>query len=315
MHRCRRFLAVGLTSLLGCALACSSDDAAPALDAGAETDAEVAAVSGADAAAETSVAHVPDCERATLQALIEAYFEALAAHDASHLPLAPDLKFTENAQRLEPGQGLWQKAGAAQFKRSALDPERCGTHTQAVLEEDGIAVLYGVRLQLTDGLISEIETFIARSGEYIVFGLTVFSTDLAASDAASSVKWEEPVPEAQRSTREQLNQIADLYFDSFGPAGIVAPIQNDCYRWENGYQTTFGDCTLFLPAPGTGQGGITQRRYPIADVENGIAIGYVLFRDSVDFHMFKVVDGQVRLIQALISAPGHSTTGWDPQDP
>jgi hypothetical protein len=311
MLRSRQAVTAGLISLLGFALACAGDPAAEAPDAGAETDAEIAPASGVDAAAEASVARVPDCERATLQTLIDDYFEALVAHDATRLPLAPGVKFTENAQRLEPGAGLWQKAGPVQYKRSAIDPERCGTHTQATLEEDGVAVLFGVRLQVSDGLISEIETYLARSGEYIVFGLTVFSTDLAASDSVSSVRWEEPVPEAQRSTREELNQIADLYFESFGPGGIVAPIQNDCYRWENGYQTTFGDCALFLPAPGTGQGGITARRYPIADVENGIAVGYVLFRDAVDFHMFKVVDGQVRLIQAVISANGHSTTGWE----
>jgi hypothetical protein len=41
----------------------------------------------------------------------------------------------------------------------------------------------------------------------------------------------------------------------------------------------------------------------------------VLFRDAVDFHMFKVVDGEVRMIQALISATGHNTTGWEAQDP
>jgi hypothetical protein len=61
-------------------------------------------------------------------------------------------------------------------------------------------------------------------------------------------------------------------------------------------------------------GGITQRRYPIADVENGIGIGYVLFRDRVDFHMFKVVAGEVRLIQAVVSEAGRTTTGWEERE-
>ena len=41
---------------------------------------------------------------------------------------------------------------------------------------------------------------------------------------------------------------------------------------------------------------------------------YVLFRDSVDFHMFKVVDGEIRLIQAVVSAPGHTASGWEEQE-
>jgi hypothetical protein len=55
---------------------------------------------------------------------------------------------------------------------------------------------------------------------------------------------------------------------------------------------------------------ITQRRYPITDVEAGIAIGYVLFGDRVDFHMFKVFDDKVHLISAVLGSAGHSSTGW-----
>jgi hypothetical protein len=302
-----------LAMLLGCTAGCSGESTSNVEDAGAD-DAAAGSISTADASM-TSATRVLDCERDSLRALVNTYFDALMAHDATQLPVADDVKFTENGERIELGQGLWQKAGNLRYKRNALDSEACGTHTQATLEEDGVEVIFGVRLQLKEGLISEIETFIVRSGEYIVFGLTVFSTDLAASDNVSSVKWEEAVPEAQRATREELIEIADLYFESFGPAGIVSPIRNDCYRWENGFQTTFGDCSLFLPEPGTVlEGGITHRRYRIADVENGIVVGYVLFQDLVDFHMFKVVNGEIRLIQAVLSAPGHTSTGWQEQE-
>ena len=312
----RRLLAWSIASVLSFAASCASKGPSDAPDAGAREDVNAAAASAFDGGEDSGgIEPVKACARETLRGLVDHYFDALAAHDPMLLPVAPGVKFTENAQRLELGEGLWQKAGVARWKRSALDSERCGTHTQAVLEEDGVAVIFGVRLQLEDGLLSEIETYITRRGEYVVLGgLTVFDPEnLAASDSVdfTDVKWEGLVPEAERSTRAQLNEIADLYFESFGPAGIVAPIQHDCYRWENGMQTTFGDCTLFLPAPGQGQGGLTHRRYPIADVEAGIAVGYVLFRDAIDFHMFKVIDGEVRLIQAVISAPGHSATGWE----
>ncbi len=259
------------------------------------------------------------CTREGLRALVDDYFDALIAHDATMLPLASDVKFTENAERIEPGDGLWQKAGELQFKRSALDTERCGTHTEAVLEEDGEPIIFGVRLQLRDEEITEIETYIVRAGTYMMIGeLDVFSPEgVIESDTidVTDVRWEELVPEDQRCSRERLNEIAELYFESFGPAGHVAPMKNDCYRWEDGVRTTDGDCSAWLPEPGQGRGGmITHRRYPIADVEAGITIGYVLFRDAIDFHMFKIIDEEIRLIEAVITGSDYTSTGWDEQE-
>ena len=297
------------TWLLGLALmaACSNSDASePGYNDAATLDGS--SDGQGDAAA--------GCAREDLVALVDDYFSSLEAHDAMLLPLAADVKITENAKSLKPGQGLWKKASDVRFKRSAIDTERCGTHTQAILQEDGEDIIVGVRLQLDGDRISEIETYITHAGDYVTsLGIALFSPDgvIKADELAdSNVDWEEVVPKGQRAMREELNQMADLYFESFGPRGIVAPITEDCYRWENGFQTTFGDCSDFLPEPGTGVDGfITHRRYPIADVEQGIAVGYVLFRDSLDFHMFKVVDSKIRLIQAVVTATGYSATGWE----
>jgi len=280
-------------------VACSDDDRPDA--AGADPGAEPGV--GEDQAV---------CPRDELRVLVDDYFDALAAHDPTTLPLAAELRSTENGEQVEPGEGFWLTAGATGFKRSAFDVERCGTHTQAVLEEDGVEVVVGVRLQLADDEITEIETYVTRDGDYMFF-----SPDglVASDDEVTNVSWEELVPEESRATREELNDIADLYFDSFGPAGVVAPIQRDCSRWENGQRTADGDCTDGLPAPGQlPDGFFTGQRYPITDVEAGIAIVYVSFGDALDFHMFKIVDGEVRLIQAVVTAPGHDTTAWEDQE-
>jgi hypothetical protein len=252
--------------------------------------------------------------------MIDSYFTALEEHTPDSLPLSAAVRFTENGRVLEIGEGIWQTVDNVRFKRNAIDTERCGTHTQAVLSEDGDEIVYGARLRLEGGSISEIETYIAREGNYVVLeGLALFSPDgvLDADNVAGpSITWPEVVPEAERSSREELNEIADLYFESFGPRGIVSPIEEDCYRWENGVRTTDGDCSLFLPEPGTGvEGTITNRRYPIADPELGIAIGYVKFGSRLDFHMFKVVGGAVRLIQAVVADDGGvEETGWEDQE-
>jgi hypothetical protein len=283
----------------GLVVACSDDDRPEAADAGPEAE----PADGEDQAL---------CPRDELRVLVDDYFDALAAHDPTTLPLAAEPRSTENGEQVEPGEGLWLTAGAAGFTRSAFDTERCGTHTQAVLEEGGVEVVVGVRLQLADDEITEIETYITRESDYIFFSPEGL---VASDDEVTNVRWEELVPEDGRATREELNDIADLYFESFGPAGAIAPIQRDCSRWENGQRTAEGDCTDGLPAPGQlPDGFITGQRHPITDVEAGIAIVYVSFGDALDFHMFKIIDGEVRLIQAVVTAPGHDTTAWEEQE-
>jgi hypothetical protein len=52
----------------------------------------------------------------------------------------------------------------------------------------------------------------------------------------------------------------------------------------------------------------------VLDVEAGIAIGFVLFggstRGMLDFHMFKVRDGEVHGVRAVVG-PSVSSTGWN----
>jgi hypothetical protein len=48
------------------------------------------------------------CDRACLEGFVDQYLDALIAHDPKRLPLAPNAKFTENGQRLNPGDGFWR---------------------------------------------------------------------------------------------------------------------------------------------------------------------------------------------------------------
>ena len=227
------------------------------------------ACSGSD---ETDPSNAPTfaCTREGLRELVDYYFDALAAHDAARLPLASEVKFTENAARLEPGDGLWQKAGNVRFKRSAFDTEHCGTHMQAVLDEDGAPIIFGVRLKLVRQRITEIETYVVREGAYFLFNPEALAT--SDEEGLTDVQWEALVPEEQRNTRDELNEIADLYFESFGPAGIVARSRAIVTAGKTACVRLQAIVPMFLPAPGQGQGGITHRRYPIADIEVGIAI-------------------------------------------
>src|SRR5690606_32731871 len=118
------------------------------------------------------------CDRESLNATIDSYFAALAAHSANGLPIARDVKFTENGVALDVGEGFWQTAGAVVFSRDVLDTETCGTVTQALIEENGREIIFGVRLKLNDNeQISEIEHIIAREQEFAFRPQGVYAPD------------------------------------------------------------------------------------------------------------------------------------------
>ncbi len=256
------------------------------------------------------------CTREILTNLIDLYLQALLAHDPTGLPVAAAAKFTENGAQLSLGEGFWQSAGALQFHRNVLDPELCGAVVQAVIEEQGKQVIFGLRLKLEDGELTEIETIVARSGP--IPGEAFFMPQVIVS--TPQPEWEQAVPLEERSTREELNGIADAYFEGFETSGTAdyqpVPFAPDCNRWENGVKTTSDNCAeQFETIPfGSFGSGITRRRYPVADVENGIAVGFVLFSGiGIDFHMFKVTNGQIHQIQAVVG-PFDGTTGWEEQE-
>jgi hypothetical protein len=59
---------------------------------------------------------------------------------------------------------------------------------------------------------------------------------------------------------------------------------------------------------------MTHRRYPVADLEAGIAVGWVLFSGGLlDFHMFKLKGGKIQFINAVVG-PSATSWGW-PDDP
>src|SRR5580658_3765571 len=46
------------------------------------------------------------CDRECLNGFVDQYLDALVKHDPKLVPLTKNVKFTENGQRLDPGDGL-----------------------------------------------------------------------------------------------------------------------------------------------------------------------------------------------------------------
>lgn len=261
------------------------------------------------------------CTRESLKAATEKFFTALEAHNPSGAPLAPGVKYTENGIEVPIGKGVWETAGKTIFTRGMVDVRKCGTHTQAVIEENGNPkpVLYGVRIKIDKEKISEIEAIVVR-GEQVL--------DVPAILATKDQDWDGILPSEQRSSRLAMMAAADDYFELFvkekKPVVSELAFSNFCDRWENGTITTKGGEVqgATLPAHNCSPKGFADmaethgpRRF-LVDTETGIVVAYMLFNNVwPDFHMFKMRNGKVQWIQAYFEyGKEYKTMGW-PDEP
>jgi hypothetical protein len=271
-------------------------------------------------------ASAQDCNRACLRSFVDDYFAALAAREHARLPLAAMVKFTENGRVLELGEGFWKTAGQPlPYRDYILDPETGGAAALTALREhDGTAQLF-VRLKIVDQRITEIESIVARIGDQRWFAPENLPN---LSDIFAR-----PVPPAARHSRAELIAAADAYFTAVQTEGtpefVQAPFDPTLKRFENGLQTTNVTSnpilerhtwTPILQLERASYAGtiVTDRRYPVVDVEHGIALAVATFRREGEHtstlllaEIFKFTEGKLREIRAVIlNLPNGAGTGW-----
>jgi hypothetical protein len=64
------------------------------------------------------------CDRACLEGMVNQYLSAMVAHDPSKAPFAKNLKFTENAVKLPPTEGLLLRGSLIQGHNDVLSRDR-----------------------------------------------------------------------------------------------------------------------------------------------------------------------------------------------
>ncbi len=279
------------------------------------------------------------CDRACLEDFVDQYLEAVVAHDHSRLPLTNMVKFTENGQRLELGDGLWNTANArGSYKLYIADPQAGQVGFFGTIRENDTPAILALRLKVENSKISEIETFVARddSGAMRLEGL-----------GSPHPVFLETIPLSERASREELIKTADMYFTGLecNDGKGVYPFTDDCNRIENGKQTTNNPSSSPIDALGckeqfeTGFFRFVTRirdcRFVVVDQERGLAFAFVFFdhagniptvqlTDGVTIpigitrpwtweiaEMFKVENGLIRQIEAIYQeAPYGMNSGW-----
>jgi hypothetical protein len=259
-------------------------------------------------AGQSAPARVPvDCNRACLEQLIDQYLAAVVAHDPKRLPLSADVKYTENDQVLDIGDGFWNTAtGRGSYNHYFADPITAQVGWMGTMKERNALLLMTVRLRLQLGRITEIETSYFKAGGG-------GPNNIAAMDALGKPEalWLEPIPAAQRSSRNQLIETANAYFEAVqrNDGKGFYPFTDDCDRIENGSHTT----NTPSPRPNTPGGfnymglnckqqlesgylgivtNVHHRRFPLVDEERGVVWAYTVFDMGGTVPTIKLTNGE-----------------------
>jgi hypothetical protein len=105
-----------------------------------------------------------NCDRQCLSGILTSYLPALVAHDPKVLPLAANVRFTEDTVEMPLGEGLWKTAsGLGSFRQDIIDVRAGVAGTHVVVQEKGAPVRFEVRLKVASGKTSEIDTTVVRN--------------------------------------------------------------------------------------------------------------------------------------------------------
>jgi hypothetical protein len=295
-----------------------------------------------------SAAALPACQRECLLDTVDRYLSAIARRDPEQAPFAANARFTENAQVLKLGDGLWRTAseGPQGYKLVVADPVTGQSGFYVLMKESGNPIWLSGRLKVAGREITELETVIIRKGR----GFGEFDR------AAPLPVWNETLTPAQRRPRAEMIEIADKYFEALEKnLADHVPFDDTCNRIENGVQTTNNPSSNFGGDNGPKVGAlgcreninsmmwryitqISPRRFLIADEERGIVFGVFMFHHdgtqastvipgfgeyqysaatrrpftTVIPEMFKIRDGRIVQIEAtMASLPYGSPSRWD----
>jgi hypothetical protein len=285
------------------------------------------------------------CDRACLTGLTEQVMGALAAHDASRLPLRSDVRYTENGQTLRLNDGLWETAdGLSNYTLYVADPESGAAAFMGTIRESNREAMLALRIKVIGKKISEIEAVISRtSGTPSPFGVNY-------ADVKPEPIFSETLPPAQRRPREQMIATANSYFEGLEQAtGQVTPFEPSCKRRENGGTTAnnpdarnaMGKLSCGAQFDTGFSPFITEvrgRRFPLVDEERGLVLSFLSFDHSgriknvqrtdgtiakvappfdtpytfLIAELFKIRDGRIAQVEAvLLPTPYAMPSGWD----
>jgi hypothetical protein len=251
----------------------------------------------------------PACDRACLEGFVDRYLDAVAANQPSLVSLSPNVRFTEDGQRLFIGDGLWNTMkGKGRYRLFITDVPAGQVVFHGTIQEDHRepdnfnGSLISLRLQVRNMQITEVEQIVFRfpneTGD-------AFNRSYKRVDAmATHPLYLQSVPANERMSRAELVSQGNKYFSGMQKNDGKGdyPFGPECVRHENGNQSTGvptpAGQTRPDPLTATGYSGqwncleqfqsgllhfvnrIRDRRFVAIDQERGIVFAFGFFDHS-----------------------------------
>lgn len=251
----------------------------------------------------------PSCDRACLEGFVDRYLDAVIANRPAQVPISPNVRFTEDGQRLLIGDGLWNTLkGKGRYRLFVTDVAAGQVTFLGTIQEDHRDAdkfngsLISLRLRVKDQQIAEVEQIVFRfpneTGD-------AFNRTYGRVDAMTThPKYLATVPANERMSRADLIAQGNKYFTGMQKNDGKGdyPFGADCIRHENGGQSTSAPTPAgqTRPDPKTAltysgqwtcleqfQSGllhfvnrIRDRRFVAVDQERGIVFAFGFFDHS-----------------------------------
>ncbi|HEX4049742.1 MAG TPA: hypothetical protein VHY19_02530 [Steroidobacteraceae bacterium] len=246
------------------------------------------------------------CDRACLEGFVDEYLDALVAHDPGHLPVTQDVRFTENGQQLELGDGLWRTmTGKGTYRVIVADTAAGRVAFFGSIREARVPAMLALHLLVRNHRIAQIETLVQRSDTS------------ALGFEKLGYAWSSTIPPRERMARTDLVRIANQYFSGMqqNDGKGVYPFAKDCNRIENGAFTTNVPTPPGQTRPDPKAASmyssqwscmeqfksgllhfvtrIRDRRYVAVDPDRGLVFSFIFFDHSAgDTRTFQTPDGR-----------------------
>jgi len=233
--------------------------------------------------------------RATLEGFINTYLNAVLAKDVSALPLSRSVKFAEQGQVLDVGDGSFQTIdGLGTYRHIFADPQTGNVGMIGTVTEHGARAMLDLRLRVEGGKIEEIETMIIRDpGGYVRY------EEMREPEQT----WFETVPAAQRMSRDDMVRTVNKYFTAMvrndGRADYTF-FHPECDRMEHGLKTT----NLKTKEA---YGHSTDTDFRSMDARRQFGMGFLGFVTDIRDRRFLVLDEERQALMAMVTLDHNGT--------
>ena len=233
--------------------------------------------------------------RAGLEAVVDTYLKAMLAKDIAALPLAADIKFAENGQVLDFGDGSFQTIdGLGTYRHIFADPATGNVGVICTVTEHGARAMLDLRLRVADGKIAEVETMIVRDpGGYVRY------EEMGVPEQT----WLDVVPEAERMSRADMVRTVNKYFTAMvrndGRADYTF-FHPECDRLEHALKTT----NLKTKES---YGHSTDTDFRSMDARRQFGMGFLGFVTDIRDRRFLVIDEARQAMLAMVTLDHNGT--------